>query len=527
MLIHFRAARAATFGAVLLTALAYAVPAVHAAPAAAGVTLHPAGFPANAATQLTNEMHAAWQITQGGGVVVAVLSTGVESVTGLSGKLTTGPNYVPVSNPDMTDGTLLASAIAGSGPTSSSPIGSIGRAPAARVLSVRIADSGSSAAAQQYQQDGTWQDILARGIRYAADHGAQVIVTDQGGLSDTSALASAVAYAISKNVAIIADGYYGTLSSNPVYPNDLPGVITGRGVLLQGIPSPSTVFTSKANEDALVCEPENELFATGPGDTPYLIYNDYAATAWLAGTVTLIKAVYPRISPAMIARALAISASYPPAGGYDTRVGFGLINPSGALQESARLLKLPAAAAPGPGVLGQTARFGSGPPPGVINAVQHSTVKLAGYSGGIVAGVVLLLVALLLRRRWRRAPVAAQFAGGVPAVATVETGMPIGRPADYGSPDRGAQESQERGAGSGQDISGFAGGYGYGYGYGPPGTGQPDPGLPWPGQPEPGQPEQSQPGSWQSEPGRPGPGAVPPGPAPDPDPDPDPDPPVA
>jgi len=101
--------------------------------------------------------------------------------------------------------------------------------------------------------------------------------------------------------------------------------------------------------------------------------------------------------------------------GYNTTIGFGLINPDGALQEAGRLLKLRAAAAPGPAAIGQSARFGGGSRPAVIDAVHHAPIKLAGFSAAIVAGLVLLVLALLLARRWRRPPAVAD---GAPAATS-------------------------------------------------------------------------------------------------------------
>jgi subtilisin family serine protease len=73
-------------------------------------------------------------ISQGNGVTVAVLSTGVDpNAVGLQGKVTIGHDYVSLPYPDPTSGTIIASAIAGSGPTGGSPIGPIGRAPQAKI----------------------------------------------------------------------------------------------------------------------------------------------------------------------------------------------------------------------------------------------------------------------------------------------------------------------------------------------------------------------------------------------------------
>lgn len=414
MLIRARAARSAAGCAAILLAAVTTVTSAPPASAAwsasrasalAAGQLAVGGFPSGAADKLDNELQSAWQITQGGGTVIAVLSTGVASVGGLSGKVTGGLDLAPDPNPDMTDGTILASAIAGSGPSGTSPSGAIGRAPAARILSVRVDDWGNSAQAKQYVQEGTWQGILAKGIRYAVDHGATVIVTDLSGGSDTADLASSVAYAISRKIPVITTGDYSPPGyTGSVYPDDLPGVISARGVLLSGAPGPPQTEKYERTEFALVSEPENSLQATGPSDQPYLVYNGYSAVAWLAGTVALIKSVYPAIPPSMIARALALTANYAPAGGYSTQLGFGLINPSGALQESAKLMKPEAAGGTPAGAVAPAANFGSGPPPGVIIAVHHSTAKLAGYAGSMVVGLVLLIAAFWIWLRGRRRP---------------------------------------------------------------------------------------------------------------------------
>ena len=84
-------------------------------------------------------------------------------------------------------------------------------------------------------------------------------------------------------------------------------------------------------------------------------------------------------------------------------MGFGLINPAGALQQATALAKLATIAAPGSEVASPSARLASGPAPGTIEAVHHSTVKLAGFGAAIVVGLAcLLLLAVLLARRGRR-----------------------------------------------------------------------------------------------------------------------------
>lgn len=408
MLTRSRLAGLSMLGSMIMLASWAGAPAVSAATAEPASPASGPGIPASAGSRLIGEMARAWQITKGEGVTIAVLSTRVDSVSGLSGKLINGPDYAPLAGAPATEGTLLASLIAGSGPTGTSAFATVGRAPGARILAERIVDYGGGRKGGKFQRGGTWQDIMAKAIRYAVNHGAEVIVNDETGDTDTPALDSAVAYAISRNVVVLGSDSSFDRRSPRQYPDSLPGVINFSGTTIHGLPKPPRVFHSPVNNSILVTAPDNILFATGPGNVPYVAYGSLPPIAWVAGTVALIKSVYPHITPALVARALALSASYHPAGGYNTKIGFGLINPVGALHEASSLLKLRVTAAPGPSVVGPGTRFGSSAPK-VIDAVRHAPIKLAGFSAAVVVGLVMLVLAVLLGRR-RRRPAAA--AGG-------------------------------------------------------------------------------------------------------------------
>lgn len=388
-----------------------AVAAVVAGPAA-GVQAAPtspvaatSAIPASAANQLASEMTAAWQLTDGHGVTVALLDSPVDQISELAGKLTIGPDYAPVAGASAVDGTVIASMIAGSGPTNANAFGTVGRAPGARILAETVVNPESNTAQEQhYESDGVWQGIVAKAIRYAADHGASVIVAAESGGTDSRILDSAVAYAISKNAVVIGATYPG--GSDPIdfaYPDSLPGAINFSGTTLSGLPPPQNQERYAGNDSVLITSPDNQLDATGPGNQPYTAWGYDSAVAWVAGTVALIKSLYPQITPAMVATALALSASYHPAGGYNTTIGYGLINPLGALHEAASLVHLRATAKPGPGALSAGARLG-GTPPVVIHAVRHSLLTLSGFGAAIVIGAALLALAFRLRARGRRVP---------------------------------------------------------------------------------------------------------------------------
>ena len=91
-----------------------------------------------------------------------------------------------------------------------------------------------------------------------------------------------------------------------------------------------------------------------------------------------------------------------PTGGYSPSGGFGLLDPAGALAEASRLAALRTAASPGPGSVPMSASFASGAAPGTIQAVHHSAWKLTGCALLMLAGLVVLLRARRLGRRWRR-----------------------------------------------------------------------------------------------------------------------------
>src|SRR5262249_62108144 len=111
------------------------------------------------------------------------------------------------------DSTVIASAVAGSGPSQQNPFGTIGLAPAARILSVRAAPARFG-----------WQDIIAAAIRYSVKRGAKGIYVDQLGYTNTVASESAVAYAVSKDAVIIGNEVGVARKTNsPSYTNNLPG----------------------------------------------------------------------------------------------------------------------------------------------------------------------------------------------------------------------------------------------------------------------------------------------------------------
>lgn len=361
------------------------------APAALAAPAGRAAPGPGAVSRLVKDLQAAWQITKGDGVTVAIMGLRVDPATpGLAGKVTTGPSFGGPARSRSNLDSLLAAAVAGSGPDGQTPYGNVGMAPGARVLALQTGN-------------GNWGNV-AHAIRYAVRHHAQVIFVDESSSEGAAVLDSAVQFAVSKGAVVVAVGYRpaGVPASSPQYPDALPGVLTARAVTAPGSPQSCPAYRPVLAGTALVAAPDNDLPLAAADGSTWVVCNAAAAAAWLASTAVLIKSVYPHLAPGLVARAIAVSARDRPRGGYSAGMGFGMINPAGALHAAAALQHLPAVAAAGPGSVAPAQRLTAEPVPGAVRAVHHSPLLLAAYGGAMAAGLICAGLALVLARRGRR-----------------------------------------------------------------------------------------------------------------------------
>ena len=372
-----------------------------------GPAVHGYAMPPGAAAQLITDLRDGREMTRGDDVTVALLSSAVDpDVSGLSGKVTMGPDYVNLPGPARDVGTALAEGIAGDGPSPGNPLNRLGIAPGARILAIRVEADGNENGAQEFNDSAPFADLLARGIRYAVDHRAGVVYIDRvPGGPDSAALESAVSYALSRNVIVAclavstAEGFAG----RPGFPAGLPGVIAAGLVTLSGFPAPYELVSgdTAVNNTVQIAVPDNTLEELGPGDVRERQDGYVAGGAWLAGTLALIKSAYSFLTPAQVEQALALSARYHPPGGYSTTVGFGLIDPYDALTEAGLLALQPKP--PATAGLPPSAHFGTGPAPGPVVAAPRQTARVDVFGALTAFGATLLYAAYLLTRRRRPA----------------------------------------------------------------------------------------------------------------------------
>ena len=93
--------------------------------------------------------------------------------------------------------------------------------------------------------------------------------------------------------------------------------------MLPGGNAPIGPIEAQSNNTVLISAPAD---AVSSSRTPVELQNFWSAACYVAATVALIKQRYPQLSPALVARALAMSARYRPHGGYSPSVGFGVLD---------------------------------------------------------------------------------------------------------------------------------------------------------------------------------------------------------
>jgi subtilisin family serine protease len=288
---------------------------------------------------------AAWPVSEGGGVTVAVIDSGVNpDVNDLVGSVITGPNFTGVttssSSPDWgVHGTWMASLIAGHGHGDGSS-GVIGIAPRAHILSVRvIPDRGDPHYAQyEREQETRIQQSLASGINYAVTHGAKVISMSIGYGAPSGTVRNALQQAYDHGVVVVASagnsgdqvGSDGDGGAPESFPADYPGVISVGAVNSTGAVAP---FSSD-NLSVQVAAPGVSVPAQGRDGQYWWVSGTSPACALVAGVAALIKSKYPGLAPELVASALTSTTTERPAGGYDSQVGFGVVNAAAALAKA-------------------------------------------------------------------------------------------------------------------------------------------------------------------------------------------------
>lgn len=288
-------------------------------------------------------LEAAWDLSTGAGVTVAVVDTGVDaSLEDAPTCVTAGYNFV-ANNTDATDDNGHGSHVAGTiAQATNNGIGAAGVAYDACVMPVKVLGANGSG----YTSD------VALGVRYAADNGAKVINLSLGGGSYSQTMVDALAYAYNKGVTIVAasgNDSRGTVSypaaydeyviavgatsydeekaSYSNYGSALDIVAPGGEMYVQR--GPHTRTNDENNDGYSDGVLQNTIGSNGEGY--YFFQGTSMASPHVAGVAALVLGYGNAATPEQVRAALQTTADDLGATGRDDSFGHGIVNAYEAL----------------------------------------------------------------------------------------------------------------------------------------------------------------------------------------------------
>ncbi|MEV0679418.1 type VII secretion-associated serine protease mycosin [Actinosynnema sp. NPDC050436] len=336
-----------------------------------------------------------WPLTDGSGVTVAVVDTGVDGRSPqlgggkvLPGVDTTRPGRGPAADDCFGHGTFVAGIIAAS-PTAGT--GYAGVAPGVRVLPVRCATTDTPNLPGSLTPEG-----MALGIRAAVDAGAQVINLSASTTEDHPGLREAVGYAEWNDVVVVVSAANNPQGGGPAtYPAAYPSVIAVGAVDEAGA---HAEFSQVGRFVSLVA-PGVDVLGLGPGGPGHWKGSgtSYAAP-FVAGTAALVRAYHPRLTAAQVKHRLLATADRPAVPLPDPALGWGTVNPRAAVttvlpEESGQ---------PAVRVSPPDARGADPAPPGGIGPLLAVVAVVGTLCLVPTSLLVVRLVAAARRRRWNR-----------------------------------------------------------------------------------------------------------------------------
>jgi type VII secretion-associated serine protease mycosin len=308
----------------------------------------------------TLDVAGAWAYSLGAGVTVAVVDSGVDAHhVDLDGQVLPGLDLVDPQGDGDTDlvghGTTVAALIAGKDDDN----GVIGIAPKAKILPVRVLD-----------QENRYDDalVVAKGVRWAVDHGARVINLSLGGSGNSAALAAALDYAFAKDVVVVA--CTGNASASPSagvwYPAREPGVIAVAGMERDGnVLWPGSI----TGKETVVTAPATQLVGARPSGY-WRVQGTSFAAPMVSGTAALIRSRWPTMPAGEVINRIIKTAKDRGVPGRDATYGYGLVDAAGAVTAQVpAVVDNPLDTTPDPGVAG----FGSAPSAGQALSAPDNT----------------------------------------------------------------------------------------------------------------------------------------------------------
>jgi type VII secretion-associated serine protease mycosin len=317
----------------------------------------------------------AQKVSQGQGVIVAVIDTGVDAThPDLTGNVLPGTVTAKGRSGDgRTDtdghGTAMAGFIAAHGHGPGNGSGALGIAPKAKVLPVTVTVGLFT------DQDKT---ETSRAINFAVDHNAKVINISLGGVAGADDRA-AVQRALAADVVVVAavGNLPGALTVD--FPASFPGVVAVGAVDRNG----NHAAVSVNGPQVLISAPGQDTWSTDAGGGYSGGVGTSDATAIVSGAAALIRSRYPKMSAAEVVHRLTATATDKGPPGRDDQYGYGVLNLVAALTADVPPLQASATAT---GATAPTTTQ-AGPPARTAGALLVLIAALAAVIVLVVAGL--------------------------------------------------------------------------------------------------------------------------------------------
>ncbi|MEU8078875.1 S8 family serine peptidase [Catellatospora citrea] len=254
-----------------------------------------------------------WPLTQGAGITVAVLDSGVDAqVRQLLGRVEPGLDVLAGGRADddcLGHGTFVAGIVAaGSQPE----VGFAGLAPQARILPLRVSADDDQPPPET---------ALATAIRTAAQRGARVIVVGTPMVRAGAQLRAALEEAQARDALVVAASWGSTDREVPVDPWVSERILSVGGFDPEG----GLVSGTAAPVDLMA--PGAGVLSLGPRGSGHVVAggNAYAA-AYVAGAAALVRAHHPKLTAAQVKQRLLATADRVPRQVPDPQLGHGALD---------------------------------------------------------------------------------------------------------------------------------------------------------------------------------------------------------
>lgn len=267
---------------------------------------------------------AAWDLSTGAGVTIAILDSGVDGThPDLVDNMVAGYNFYN-NNTDTADvlghGTCVAGVAAAA---LNNTVGMAGVAGDAQIMPIRIVDPNGYATTS----------TIAKAITYAADQGCRSVNISYAPVYDNATIQTAAAYLQQLGgLLCCAAGNSGAETTTPP---------TTTMVCVSSINADNSFSSFSTYGNAVqICAPGKDIFCTSKNNTYSLVGGTSFSSPTVAGVVALMFAANPDLTPAQVMSILNSTATDMGSSGRDKYFGYGKVN-AGAAVAAAIALEAP------------------------------------------------------------------------------------------------------------------------------------------------------------------------------------------